>query len=125
MKSRTSFFNGSVLKKDITRFAPVWAIYALFLLGDFLTGARNDQKEILAASLADMMRTMSVVNLLYGGVCANMLFGDLFQSRMCNALHSMPMRREGWFLTHVVAGLLFSFVPNVVAAVFQMVLLGE
>ena len=125
MKSRTSFFNGSVLKKDITRFAPVWAIYALFLLVDFLTGARNDQKEILAASLADMMRTMSIVNLIYGGVCANMLFGDLFQSRMCNALHAMPMRREGWFLTHVCAGLLFSFVPNVVAAVFQMVLLGE
>ena len=125
MKSRTSFFNGKVLKKDITRFAPVWGLYILFLLVDFLTGARNDQKEILAASLADMMRTMSVVNLIYGGVCANMLFGDLFQSRMCNALHTMPMRREGWFFTHVLAGVLFSLVPNVLSAVFQTVLLGE
>ena len=125
MKSRTSFFNGTVLKKDITRFAPVWGIYMLFLLVDSLTGARNDQKEILAASLADMMRTMSVVNLVYGGVCANMLFGDLFQSRMCNALHAMPMRRESWFFTHVCAGLLFSLVPNVVTTVFQMVLLGK
>ena len=125
MKSRTSFFNGTVLKKDITRFAPVWGIYMLFLLVDSLTGARNDQKEILAASLADMMRTMSVVNLVYGGVCANMLFSDLFQSRMCNALHAMPMRRESWFFTHVCAGLLFSLVPNVVTTVFQMVLLGK
>ena len=125
MKSRTSFFNRTVLKKDITRFAPVWAIYVLFLLVDFLTGSRNGEKEILAASLADMMRTMSVVNLIYGGVCANILFGDLFQSRMCNALHTMPIRREGWFASHVCAGLLFSFVPNVVATVFQMVLLGE
>ena len=72
-----------------------------------------------------MMRTMSVVNLIYGGVCANMLFGDLFQSRMCNALHAMPMRRESWFFTHVCAGLLFSLVPNVVTTVFQMVLLGK
>ena len=125
MKSRTSFFNAAVLKKDITRFAPVWGLYILFLLVDFLTGARNDSKEILAANLADMMRTMSVVNLVYGGVCANMLFGDLFQSRMCNALHTMPMRREGWFATHTLAGLLFSFVPNVLAALFQMAMLGE
>jgi AraC-like DNA-binding protein len=65
MKSRTSFFNATVLKKDITRFAPVWGLYILFLLVDFLTGARNDQKEILAASLADMMRTMSIVNLIF------------------------------------------------------------
>ena len=32
MKSRTSFFNGTVLKKDITRFAPVWALHTVFLL---------------------------------------------------------------------------------------------
>ena len=125
MKSRTSFFNATVLKKDITRFAPVWGLYILFLLVDFLTGARNDQKEILAASLADMMRNMSIVNLIYGGLCANMLFGDLFQSRMCNALHAMPLRREGWFFTHIVAGLLFCFVPNLLATLFQMVLLGK
>ena len=125
MKSRTSFFNATVLKKDITRFAPVWGLYILFLLVDFLTGARNDQKEILAASLADMMRDMSLVNLIYGGLCANMLFGDLFQTRMCNALHAMPLRREGWFFTHIVAGLLFCFVPNLLATLFQMVLLGK
>lgn len=125
MKSKTSFFNTAVLKKDITRFAPVWGLYILFLLVDFLTGARNDQKEILAASLADMMETMSIVNLIYGGICANILFGDLFQGRMCYALHAMPLRREGWFFTHIVAGLLFCFVPNLLATLFQMVLLGK
>ena len=125
MKSKISFFNTAVLKKDITRFAPVWGLYILFLLVDFLTGARNDQKEILAASLADMMETMSIVNLIYGGICANILFGDLFQGQMCYALHAMPMRREGWFFTHIVAGLLFCFVPNLLATLFQMVLLGK
>ena len=32
MKLRTSFFNPAVLKKDITRFAPVWGLYSVFLL---------------------------------------------------------------------------------------------
>ena len=27
MKSRTSFFNPAVLRKDITRFAPLWGMY--------------------------------------------------------------------------------------------------
>jgi ABC-2 type transport system permease protein len=31
---------------------------------------------------------------------------------MCNALYALPIRREGWFITNVVTGLLFSFVPN-------------
>ena len=32
MKSRTSFFNPTVLKKDITRFAPLWGLYTVFML---------------------------------------------------------------------------------------------
>ena len=32
MKSRTSFFNFTVLRKDITRYAPVWGLYAIGLL---------------------------------------------------------------------------------------------
>ena len=32
MKLRTSFFNPTVLKKDITRFAPVWGLYSVALL---------------------------------------------------------------------------------------------
>lgn len=125
MKSKTSFFNATVLKKDITRFAPVWGLYTLFLLVVFLTGNTNHYKEVLAANWVDMMRDMSIVNLVYAGLCATMLFGDLFQSRMCNALHTMPLRREGWFFTHTVAGLLFCLVPNTVAALFQAVLLGQ
>ena len=42
MKLKTPYFNPTVLKKDITRFAPVWALYTIFLLiyvilGSFLT----------------------------------------------------------------------------------------
>ena len=36
MKLKTSFFNATVLKKDITRFAPVWGIYSVILLLNYL-----------------------------------------------------------------------------------------
>ena len=29
MKSKTSFFNATVFRKDITRFAPLWALYLI------------------------------------------------------------------------------------------------
>ena len=118
MKSRTSFFNTTILKKDITRFAPVWALYGVFLLIRF-AGANAPIRVVNA------LGGMSFVNFFYAGICASVLFGDLFQSRMCNALHALPMRRECWFITHTGAGFLFSFVPNAIATLALCVVLEE
>ena len=32
MQQKTSLINKTVLKKDITRYSPIWAVYAIFLL---------------------------------------------------------------------------------------------
>ena len=116
MKLRTSYFNATVLKKDITRYAPVWALYTIFLLLVYLAMDIEVRGEMVNA-LRETLTGMSVLNLLYAGAVAMMLFGDLFSPRMCNALHAFPMRREGWFLTHLTAGLLFSLVPNLLIVV--------
>ena len=114
MKSRTSFFNFTVLRKDITRYAPVWGLYAigllLFLLIPNLDWSVDEAADVMGFS----MSSMGIVNAIYGGICALMVFGDLFKTRLCYATHAMPLRREGWFLTHFTAGLLFSIVPNLV-----------
>ena len=47
---------------------------------------------------------------------AQLLFGDLYNTRMCNALHALPLRRETWFLTNVASGLLYSLIPTAIAA---------
>ena len=120
MKSKTSFFNWTVLKKDITRFFPLWGLYSVFLvlyytidpilyLGDWSGGLQM---------LQDLQLSMGIVNMCYAALCAMILFGDLYKSRLCNALHAMPVTREGWFFTHTVAALLFSIVPNTLLAVF-------
>lgn len=124
MQLRTSFCNGTVLKKDLTRFSPVWGLYTVFLLLVFLTQgmANPDWSAVQVTATTD---NMAVVNLIYASICANVLFGDLFSPRMCNALHAMPLRREGWFFTHVLAGLLFCLIPTVlVAALLGVILRG-
>ncbi|MBO5836476.1 MAG: hypothetical protein J6Q92_01115, partial [Oscillospiraceae bacterium] len=120
MKLRTSYFNGTVLKKDITRFSPVWALYTVFTLL-YVILLYDD----MFYSADYTFSVMGAVNLGYGGICALMLFGDLFKSRLCNALHAMPMRREGWFFTHLTAGLLFCLVPNLVGAGLAAILMGQ
>lgn len=118
------YFSGTVLKKDITRFAPIWGLYTVFML-IFLFFIWDVGRNEFATSAPAIMAMMSVVNLAYAGIAAIMLFGDLFQSRMCNALHAMPLRREGWFLTHLTAGLLFSAAPNLLGAVLAGMLLEQ
>lgn len=120
MKSRTSFFNLTALRKDITRFAPVWAIYLIggALVGlTTLSGSAYYADGYAANELASTIGALTVVNLVYAIINAELLFGDLFNNRLCNALHAFPLRRESWFAIHTIAGLLFSLVPNLILSI--------
>lgn len=125
MKSKTSFFDWTVLKKDIFRFAPVWAVYTI--LGVLVLSTQMGSRAyIVSENLADSIGAlMGSVNCVYGIVAALLLFGDLTNSRLCNALHSLPLRRECWFVTHFVAGILFSLVPNLVLTLMLMPMLEK
>jgi len=111
MKLRTSFFNVRALGKDITRYSPAWALYSVVLALTFLI-IRDDYASYTASNMADAYMALAWFNFFYAPICTLLLFGDVLNSRMCNALHALPMRREGWFLTHTAAGLLFTIVPN-------------
>ena len=114
MKSRTSFFDRTVLKKDITRFAPLWALYLIGGLMIAISSGFNGDE------INEWLGGLGVVSFLYAMLTAQLLFGDLFNTRLCNALHAMPLRREGWFFTHVTAGILFSLVPNLLISLALM-----
>lgn len=128
MKSKTSFFNKTVFKKNLTRFAPVMAVYTLCLiLGMMMLYQINEEMGRtfwFASRIAGNLQLMGLVNLLFAPLVAMLLFGDLYNSRMCNALHAMPMRPETLFLTNVVSGLLFSMIPTAVMALLSVPLLN-
>ncbi len=122
MKSNPSFFNITAFRKNITRFAPAWVLYTVCLLMGMLMMADSGTDFWFVADMATCIQAMAVVNLVYAVIVAMLLFGDLYNTRMCYTLHAMPLRREGWFLTNLLSGLFFSVVPTVIMAIPSLLL---
>ena len=112
MRSRISLFDKTCLKKNLIRFAPAWGLYSVCLLMVLVTQMEPGRPIIFAAGIAYTLESMGVVNFFYALIVALLVCGDLYNSRMCNALHALPLRRETWFFTNLLSGLLFSVVPN-------------
>lgn len=128
MRSKTSCFNKTVFRKNLLRFAPVWGVYTLCLVVGILIlyGNGGAMKQFhFAQNMTELVEIMAVVNLLYAPIVAQLLFGDLYSSRMCNMLHAFPLKRESWFLTHVVSGFAFSLVPTLIMALLATPLLAD
>ena len=122
MKSRTS--SSKALCKDFGRFWPVWVGYLLFLILFQVILSNDDMTYWYASNIGECITIMGVVNGIYALVVAQMLFGDLFNPRMCNGLHSLPLRREQWFGAHIKAGFLFSIIPTVLMAGFSEIIIA-
>lgn len=121
MKLKTSFFKRVALKKDILRFAPIWALYFIGMMLIILEmGYYQDYDRYARNFMPGFITAFGIVNLCYAGFCANLLFGDLYNTKLCYSLHAMPYRRESWLITHLVTGLLFSLVPNAIVALYMM-----
>lgn len=114
MKLRISSCKLTALRKDITRFLPLWALYFIGGVLVMLTVTSSTRPYYAAQDLNEVIGPFAWINLIYAALCAQLLFGDLFNSRLCNALHAMPLRREDWFFSHLAAGIAFSLVPNTV-----------
>lgn len=116
MKLKVCFCNKTVLKTDITRFAPVWASYllglAMMVLLQFSGGSDDAAKTSIVYDFNRLCMLGVGINGLYALVVVQALFGDLLTPRLCNALHAMPVTRDGYYGAHLIAGVLFALVPN-------------
>lgn len=119
MTLKTSSCKGSALKKDLSRFWPVWVGYtlALGLIQVIISGDGLDYW--YAVNMADLLCAMGLVNLIFALVSAQMLFGDLFSSRLCSGIHCLPLKRQDWFSAHLQAGFFFSLVPTALITLFS------
>ncbi len=127
MRSKTSFFNKTVYRKNLTRFAPLWVLYTICLVGGLglLWEGTSLRETGFAWDYQEFIQIMAFVNLVYAPVVAALLFKDLYNSRMCNMLHAMPLCRETWFVTNFLSGLTFSLVPTAVFALVSVPLLMQ
>ena len=94
MPSRKSYCKWAVVRKDITRYAPLWACYCVVMLIMLLTVGISNSKTV--GQWNGCIDAMGIINFFYGGACAVLLSSDLYNARLCNALHAMPLCREGW-----------------------------
>lgn len=121
-----NYLQWAVIRKDLTRFAPLWGLGTVFVAVYLLISLipEPDHHQFMK-NVPYLMAFTGNVQMLYGFLCALFLFGDLFDSRLCNMLHAMPLRREGWFISHIISGLIFCLIPAVTGALMGAVMLGE
>lgn len=122
MKSRTSCFEKTIFKKNLTRFAPAWGLYTICALMGLVL-VMDSGGHWIASNLIQSLQVLALITPCYALICAQLLFGDLYNSRMCNALHALPMKRETWFLTNVLSGYVFHLIPTAIMAVLAAILL--
>lgn len=114
MRSKTSWFDKTLYRKHLTRWAPLWGLYTLCLLGGMtMLYVSNGQQFWFASRLSSILQKyVPLVNLVYGALAALMIFGDLYDTKMCYPIHALPLRREAMFLSGIAAGLTFSVLPG-------------
>ena len=120
MKSGTSCFNSTLFKKNLTRYWPVWALYAIVWLYAMPVRcitivSRNQawmgetpvkQVQAFANDIPDLLEGFGVFMAFAFGVLAAMaMFSYLYNNRSAGMVHSLPVSREGLFLTNYLSGL--------------------
>lgn len=126
MQFKTSCCNKTLLKKDLTRFAPLWGLYTLGLLMLlFLTWDDKSVPFYNIYAFRSLFSGMALYNGVYALAVVAMLFGDLYNTRMCYGTHALPMTRGCWFGTHILSGLLFSLIPTALMAAASIPLLNS
>ena len=124
MRSVTSYFNRELLRGALQRTWPLWAAYTLIwllLLPVTLFIRLSDRHivysrptlsyELLSTGLPSGVMMAAVFGIFF----AMAMFAYLTNSRATNGMHAMPIRREGLFLTHYLAGLFCQVVTLLVS----------
>lgn len=124
MASKTSLYNKTILKKNLTRFAPLWGGYTLLIVLTLLFSAiNNDYFYSRAYNQKTLMLVFGYLSTLYAPMAAALLFMDLFNTRLCYTLHSLPVSRNAMFGSHILSGFLFHLIPTTVMALVSLPIL--
>ena len=127
MRSKTSCFNGTLFRKNLSRYWPLWglasfggALFPLAMLVNLLhSGFQNawtpmQTKEMYYAVLS---YGVPVISIVYAVLCAMAVWNYLYNARSVGLMHTLPIRREGLFVTNVLSGLVMMAIPYAVTGV--------
>ena len=134
MQSKTSFceyFNKTLFRRNMMRFWPLWAapsfIGALFPLAVLTQMLRWPNTTYTALNLTSayyeiVTYALPIISLCYAVLVALAVWSYLFNSRSTGMMHTLPLRREGLFLTGVLSGMAMMLIPYVVTGALAIVI---
>ncbi len=124
MKSVTSCCNATLMRKNLTRFWPIWALYTLIWAYALpINCLMMQQQSWRAASLLQRVQDFArdiphmlgfgvFMSFSFGILTAMAMFSYLYNNRSAGLFHSLPMRRETLFFTGYLSGLVCLLGPN-------------
>lgn len=126
MRSKTSYFNGTLFKKNLSRYWPLWGLAsfggAMFPLAMLLELLHNGFRfwsplETRQAYYTVLSYGVPVISIVYAILCAMAVWNYLYNARSVGMMHTLPIRREGLFVTNVLSGLTMMAIPYAVTGV--------
>lgn len=124
MRSKTLYFNGTLFRKNLSRFWPLWggaaflgSLFPLAMLLNLMSltqASRPGALDFTGLYYETLNHAVPVVSLLYAILCAMAVWSYLYNSRSVGLLHSLPIRREGLFLTNLLSGMAMMLIPYAV-----------
>lgn len=130
MRSKTSFFNKAIYKKNMTLYWPVWVCYLLYGLikvpGTFWSGLRQSAGSGKDA-LSNLFSSISLQSDIYVAavvavITGMAMFGYLFSAKSANTIHALPVTRTQLYVTNVVSGLTCILVPQLLVFLVSVML---
>ena len=131
MQSKTSCFNGAVWRKALSRCWPLWAGTAIILFFWLPFVLANVSTQPFAGEPADVVipetilhatQSLPLLVCLFGLMFAAATFDYLFSKRSTGMMASLPVRREGLFLSGFAAGLTMLLSAGLLSAVLAALL---
>ena len=124
MKCVTSYCNPTLLRKNLTRFWPIWALYTviwiyalpvncmMMLQQEWRAVSRAERLTDFIESIPRMFGFGTFMAFCFGVLTAMAMFSYLYNNRSAGLFHTLPLRREGLFLTSYLSGLICLLAPN-------------
>lgn len=130
MQSKTSFFNRMIFRKCLTRYWPLWLgyIFVLFLATPVavLNRLSISLYTYIGTPVQDLLLEQTVVLLpllscIFGLLLAAATFDFLFTARGTGLMASLPVRREGVFLSCYASGVVMLLSSDVLIALITLI----
>ena len=133
MKSKTSCFNKTIFKKNMTHFWPLWALYSCYLIValpvslwlDMQNYLQNDsysqmQKQILTISGAMRAALNPMITFAFAAAMIMAVFSYLYSAKNTNMIHSLPVDRRELFVTNITSAFAFMLIPQIVTFIITV-----